>query len=58
MWRFTVKEQDGHKPCFIFDETNNLVITLSPPGDLAHAQSVKNFLNKHIKEIKPLRAGK
>lgn len=57
MSRFTVKEQDGGKPCFIFDETSSLVITLSPPGDFTHAQSVKNFLNKHIKEIKPLRAG-
>ena len=51
MCKFTVKERDQGRPCFIVEEENRIDLEIRAPADLSHAHEVAAFLNRHIKEV-------
>ena len=51
MGRFTVKERDHDRPCFICEEESRVYLELRPPADLAYAKQVAAFLNRYITEV-------
>lgn len=51
MSKFTVKERDGDKPCFIAAEGFGVTVELNGPADMEHAAKVAKFLSEHVKDI-------
>lgn len=52
MSKFTVKERDSGKPCFLMAEGFGVTVELNSPSDIEHARKVAKFLNEHVKDIK------
>jgi hypothetical protein len=52
MTKFTVKEWEAGRPCFIAEEEMLVYFELNEPADLRHAREIARFLNREIKEIK------
>lgn len=51
MPKFTAKERDVDEACFVVEENSKLIIELNKPADLAQAEAVAKYLNRHVRAL-------
>jgi len=53
MHKFVAKKGDVGEVYIVADETSKLILDLKQPADLAHAESVAEYLNKNVMTLRP-----
>jgi hypothetical protein len=51
MTKFTVKEREEGKPCFVCEEESRVYFEIDPAADFEHAREIARFLNRNIREV-------
>jgi len=51
MTKFTVKEREEGKPCFVCEEESRVYFEIVLPADLERSGEIARFLNSNIREV-------